>query len=70
MIVNANNLWEHSKDYKCPYCGSDDVICDTSKILASNPPQHQCKCNNCKKDFYSGQCKNITWNNNFNNDFN
>ena len=62
-------MWEQSKTYICPYCGSDDVVYDSSKVLTSNPPQYQCKCNNCKKDFYSGQCKNITWNSNLSNDF-
>ena len=51
--------WEQSKIYKCPYCGSDDVMYDSSKVLTSNPPQYQCKCNTCKKEFYSGQCKNV-----------
>ena len=54
-------MWEQSKTYKCPYCGSDDVMYDSSKVLTSNPPQHQCKCNTCKKEFYSGQCKNFNW---------
>ena len=53
--------WEQSKTYKCPYCGSDDVMYDSSKVLTSNPPQYQCKCNTCKKEFYSGQCKNFNW---------
>ena len=51
-------MWEQSKTYKCPYCGSEDIVYDSSKVLASNPPQYQCKCNKCKKDFYSNQCKN------------
>ena len=53
--------WEQSKTYKCPYCGSDDVMYDSSTMLASNPPQYRCKCNKCKKDFYSGQCRNFNW---------
>ena len=53
--------WEQSKTYKCPYCGSDDVMFDSSKVLTSNPPQYRCKCNTCKKEFYSGQCKNFNW---------
>jgi len=57
MVID--NQWEQSKTYKCPYCGSEDVIYDASKVLTSNPPQYQCKCNTCKKEFYSGQCKNV-----------
>ena len=64
-----NNQWEQSKTYKCPYCGSEDVIYDSSKILASYPPQYQCKCNACKKEFYSGQCKSGWSNNDALNDF-
>ena len=59
-MINLNqNRWEHSKTWKCPYCGSEDVVYDTSKVLTSNPPQYQCKCNTCEKEFYSGQCKNV-----------
>lgn len=57
-------MWEQSKTYKCPYCGSEDIVYDSSKVLTSNPPQYQCKCNTCRKEFYSGQCKNFNWSNN------
>lgn len=52
-------MWEQSKTYKCPYCNSEDIVYDSSKVLTSNPPKYQCKCNTCKKEFYSGQCKNV-----------
>lgn len=52
-------MWEQSKTYKCPYCGSEDTVYDSSIVLTSYPPQYQCKCNSCKKAFYSGQCKNV-----------
>ena len=31
----------------CPNCG-DFIYKDVSKVLASNPPQYNYKCNNCK----------------------
>ena len=54
-------MWEQAKTYKCPYCGSEDIVYDYNRVLTSNPPQYQCKCNKCKKEFYSGQCKNFNW---------
>lgn len=42
-----------SKEYcKCPKCGSECEV-DTSRILASNPPQFQAFCKKCNEVFYT-----------------
>ena len=56
-VEEFQQVWQQAKTYKCPYCGSEDTVYDSSKVLTSNPPQHECKCNSCKKGFYSGQCR-------------
>lgn len=61
-MVDFMSRWVKS-NYKCPYCNSTDTEYDSTMILTSNPPQSRCRCKDCGKDFFSGQCKS-DWSNN------
>ena len=68
VVGNENNKWTKS-NYKCPYCKSTNTEYDSTIILTSNPPQSRCRCKDCGKDFFSGQCKSDWSNNDALNDF-
>ena len=34
---------------KCPYCGSEAVFRNNSKVLTSYPPQYEYECRDCQK---------------------
>lgn len=53
--VNSN--LEDWKPYlgTCPHCGSANIEANYGIVLASMPPQYNCKCKDCKGTFFSGQ---------------
>ena len=62
--INSNvfqpvNSLEDWKPYlgKCPYCGSNNIEANYGIVLASMPPQYNCRCKDCKGTFFSGQIK-------------
>lgn len=44
---------EFVDDSKCPYCGSDDIICNGDKFLYNNNAVEDAQvCNTCGKKFW------------------
>ena len=41
----------------CPHCGSNNIEANYGIVLASMPPQYNCRCKDCKGTFFSGQIK-------------
>lgn len=59
--INSNTYQplEGWKPYlgKCPHCGSANIEANYGIVLASMPPQYNCRCKDCKGTFFSGQIK-------------
>ena len=53
---NPINGWVHFGG-TCPKCGSKNTEYNSGTVLASYPPQHNCRCKDCGEHFFSGQCK-------------